>query len=81
MVVIIFWDFLAFYQCFFRHGVIISIKNSSYKLPHELPNNLMLQENPKSAWNYNLVASPLPKMKNLSIMVKNYKKLDIEPFP
>ena len=47
ILVIIFWDFLMFYQIFFspqvKRIVIISNKNVLYELPHELPNYLRLR--------------------------------------
>ena len=48
MMDIIFWDFLILCQTFFspqvERSVIISNKHGIYELPHELPNNIRLQE-------------------------------------
>ena len=70
VVVIIFWDFLTFYQKFFlpqvKQGMIISNKNEIYKFPWELPDNLKLRILKL------LVPSLSPKMKILSVSVKNY---------
>ena len=47
ILVIIFWDFLMFYQIFLspqeKRIVIISNKRGIYELPHELPNGLRLR--------------------------------------
>ena len=46
MMVIVFWDFLIFYQMLLspqvKWSVIISNKHGIYKMPHELPNDLTL---------------------------------------
>ena len=46
ILVVIFWDFLMFYQIFFslqeKRSMIISNKNIIYKLPHKSLNNLRL---------------------------------------
>ena len=46
ILVVIFWDFSMFYQIFFslqeKRSMIISNKNSIYKLPHKSLNNLRL---------------------------------------
>ena len=48
ILVIIFWDFLMFYQIFLspqvKRIVIISNKHGIYELPHELPNDLSLKK-------------------------------------
>ena len=47
ILVIIFWDFLMFYQIFFspqvKRSVIINNKHDIYELPHELRNDLRLR--------------------------------------
>ena len=73
MVVIIFRDFLIFYEVFLSpqvtRGVVVSNKNGIYKLR---PNDLKLrilenQDIPRKSQNcmkFSLVPSPPPKMKN-----------------
>ena len=39
------------------------------------------QNNLKTSWNYNLVPSPPPKKKSLSILAKDYSKTEILLFP
>ena len=47
IMVIMFWDFLIFWQIHLspkvKRSVIISNKHRIYQLPHELPNNLRLR--------------------------------------
>ena len=49
ILVIIFWDFLMFYQIFFSpqmKGIVIIInKHGINEFPHELPNDLRLRNN------------------------------------
>ena len=52
--------------------MIITNKNDKYELTDDLPNNERLEKNLKTPWNYSLVSSLLPKMKLLSITVRNY---------
>ena len=52
--------------------MIITNKNDKYELTDDLPNNKRLEKNLKTPWNYSLVSSLLPKMKLLSITVRNY---------
>ena len=51
ILVIIFWDFLMFYQIFLspqvKRIVIISNKHGIYELPDELPNDLRLKKTRK----------------------------------
>ena len=64
---------------------VISNKQGIYKLPHELLNNLRLQEIWKyqedlKTYNYSLVLSLASKIWILSILVKNFWKIEIELF-
>ena len=47
IILMIFWDFLMFYQILFspqvKRCVIITYKHGIYEVPHELPNNLRLR--------------------------------------
>ena len=71
-VLVIFWNFQISYQMFLsqqvRRNVIITSKNFKYELTDELAN----KKNLKTPWNYSLVSSLRPKMKILSILVRNY---------
>ena len=58
--VIIFWDFLIFYQIFLlpqvKWSVVIINNNVLHELLHELPRDFRkYQENFKTSWNYSLV--------------------------
>ena len=55
-----------------KRNVIITNKNGKYKLTGELPKDERLNKNLKTPWDYSLVSSLLPKMKILSILVRNY---------
>ena len=46
----------------------------------DLPKEVRLKENRKTPWNYSLVSRLLPKMKILSILARNYYRLDIKLF-
>ena len=72
IILIIFWDFLMFYQVFFSPQVkrctIFTYKHGIYELPHELPNEY--QESVQISWNDSLVLSLLVKMKILLVLAK-----------
>ena len=87
--VIIFWEFLMFYQIFLplkvKRSLIISNKPvytscrmTSVLESWEIRKN---QNNVKASWNHNLVPNLLPKKKILSIVAKDSLKIEIELFP
>ena len=74
--VIIFWDFLIFYQILrlpqVKQSVIIINIHGVYELPHEFTSDLRIiyLKNLKTLLNYSLVFSLPPKIKILSILTK-----------
>ena len=60
-----------------KRCMIISNKYGIHELPHKLPKDLGSQENKKyqenfkTSYNYSLVVSLPPKMKNFSLLAKN----------
>ena len=92
---IVLWDILILYQISnltqVKRSATISNKLGVYELPHELPKDLSSglgsqeirknQENLKVCQNYKVVPSLLAKMKILSILAKNFGKVEIELFP
>ena len=84
---IIFEDFLMFYQIFVSPQVkrwgIITYKHGIYELSHEFPNDLRLRilAHYQMSWNYRLVPSPHAKLQFLPILAENVWKIEINLFP